>query len=121
MQVLRQLQDTHQQQTENINEKENKQRTLCIAFGRNAEFAEKYLTKGKKIAIVGRIQTGSYTKQDGTKVYTTDVVVEEQEFVESKATESTQQTNTQRADGMTVDSNGFMDIPDGFEDDGLPF
>lgn len=49
----------------------------CIAFGRNAEFAEKYLTKGKKIAVVGRIQTGSYTKQDGTKVYTTDVVVEE--------------------------------------------
>ena len=49
------------------------------------------------------------------------MVVEEQEFVESKATESTQQTNTQRADGMTVDSNGFMDIPDGFEDDGLPF
>lgn len=93
----------------------------CIVFGRNAEFAQKYLTKGKKIAIVGRIQTGSYTKQDGTKVYTTDVVVEEQEFVESKAAESTQQTNTQRADGLTMDSNSFMDIPDGFEDDGLPF
>ena len=93
----------------------------CIAFGRNAEFAEKYLTKGKKIAVVGRIQTGSYTKQDGTKVYTTDVVVEEQEFVESRAAENTQQTNTQRADGLTVDRNGFMDIPDGFEDDGPPF
>ena len=93
----------------------------CIVFGKNAEFAEKYLTKGKKIAVVGRIQTGSYTKQDGTKVYTTDVVVEEQEFVESRAAENTQQTNTQRADGLTVDRNGFMDIPDGFEDDGPPF
>ena len=93
----------------------------CIAFGRNAEFAEKYLTKGKKIAVVGRIQTGSYTKQDGTKVYTTDVVVEKQEFVESRAAENTQQTNTQRADGLTVDRNGFTDIPDGFEDDGPPF
>ena len=93
----------------------------CVAFRRNAEFAEKYLTKGKKIAVVGRIQTGSYTKQDGTKAYTTDVVVEEQEFVESRTAENTQQTNTQRADGLTVDQNGFMDIPDGFEDDGLPF
>ena len=93
----------------------------CVAFGKNAEFAEKYLTKGKKIAVVGRIQTGSYTKQDGTKAYTTDVVVEEQEFVESRTAENTQQTNTQRADGLTVDQNGFMDIPDGFEDDGLPF
>lgn len=93
----------------------------CIAFGKSAEFAQKYLTKGKKIAIVGRIQTGSYTKQDGTKTYTTDVVVEEQEFVESRTAENTQQTNTQRADGLTVDQNGFMDIPDGFEDDGLPF
>lgn len=93
----------------------------CVAFGKNAEFAEKYLTKGKKIAVVGRIQTGSYTKQDGTKAYTTDVVVEEQEFVESRTAENTQQTNTQRVDGLTVDQNGFMDIPDGFEDDGLPF
>ena len=93
----------------------------CIVFGRNAEFAQKYLTKGKKIAIVGRIQTGSYTNREGQKVYTTDVVVEEQEFVESRTAENTQQTNTQRADGLTVDQNGFMDIPDGFEDDGLPF
>lgn len=58
----------------------------CIAFGKRGEFAEKYLRKGTKIAVVGRIQTGSYTNKDGNKVYTTDVVVDEHEFVESKAT-----------------------------------
>ena len=57
----------------------------CVAFGRQAEFAERYLRQGIKIAITGRIQTGSYTRSDGTRVYTTDVVVEDQEFVESKA------------------------------------
>ena len=57
----------------------------CVVFGKGAEFAEKYLRKGIKIAVVGRIQTGSYTNQQGDKVYTTDVVVEEQEFAESKA------------------------------------
>ena len=57
----------------------------CVAFGRNAEFAEKYLHQGTKIVAVGRIQTGSYTNRDGQKVYTTDVVVEEQEFAESKS------------------------------------
>src|SRR5574344_1715654 len=57
----------------------------CVVFGRGAEFAEKYLRKGTKIAVTGRIQTGSYTNKDGVKVYTTDVVVEEQEFAESKA------------------------------------
>lgn len=94
----------------------------CIAFGRNAEFAQKYLTKGKKIAIVGRIQTGSYTKQDGTKAYTTDVVVEEQEFVESKASENSgNSSDTDRADDLYKSSNGFMSIPDNLEDDGLPF
>lgn len=56
----------------------------CVAFGRQAEFAEKYLRQGTKIAITGRIQTGSYTNREGQKVYTTDVVVEEQEFAESK-------------------------------------
>ena len=58
----------------------------CVAFGRNAEFAEKYFRQGLKVAVTGRIQTGSYTNKDGQKVYTTDVVVEEQEFAESKAT-----------------------------------
>lgn len=94
----------------------------CVAFGRNAEFAEKYLTKGKKIAVVGRIQTGSYTKQDGAKAYTTDVVVEEQEFVESKASEhSENSSNTNRSDGLYKDGDGFMNIPDNLEDDELPF
>ena len=92
----------------------------CIAFGRNAEFAEKYLTKGKKIAVVGRIQTGSYTKQDGTKVYTTDVVVEEQEFVESKASENTNSSDTKSRE-IYKDDDGFMSIPDNLEDDELPF
>ena len=60
----------------------------CVAFGKNAEFAEKYMKKGMKIAVAGRIQTGNYTNRDGQKVYTTDVVIEEQEFAESKAASS---------------------------------
>lgn len=92
----------------------------CIAFGKNAEFAEKFLTKGKKIAVVGRIQTGSYTKQDGTKAYTTDVVVEEHEFVESKASENTNSSDTKSRE-IYKDDDGFMSIPDNLEDDELPF
>lgn len=83
----------------------------CVAFGRQAEFAEKYLRKGIKIALVGRIQTGSYTNRDGQKVYTTDVVVEEQEFSEGKA------ANVQQAPKDLED--GFMELPEGQE--GLPF
>lgn len=87
----------------------------CVAFGHQAEFAEKYLRKGIKIVIIGRIQTGSYTNRDGQKVYTTDVVVEEQEFAESKRTgETTQQTPE------PVSEDGFMTIPDGLEEE-LPF
>lgn len=93
----------------------------CIAFGKSAEFAQKYLAKGKKIAIVGRIQTGSYTKQDGTKAYTTDVVVEEQEFVESKASENTNSSDNSKSREIYKDDNGFMNIPDNLEDDELPF
>lgn len=84
----------------------------CVAFGKTGEFAEKYYRKGTKIAIVGRIQTGSYTNQDGKKVYTTDVVVEEQEFAESKKSNEPAPAPT--------DSDGFMKIPDGVEDE-LPF
>ena len=84
----------------------------CIAFGKLGEFAEKYLHKGIKIAVVGRIQTGSYTNKDGQKVCTTDVVVEEQEFCESKS-----QSNSQ----PQASSDGFMSIPDNLEDEGLPF
>ena len=69
----------------------------CVAFGKSAEFAEKYLRKGIKTAVTGRIQTGSYTNRDGQKVYTTDVVVEEQEFVESKkAAGQTEETGVER-------------------------
>ena len=89
----------------------------CVAFGKSGEFAEKYLKKGTKIAVVGRIQTGSYTNKDGQKVYTTDVVVEEQEFAESKNSGSSD--NNQSA---PVNKNtDFMNIPDGIDDTELPF
>lgn len=87
----------------------------CIAFGKLGEFAEKYLHKGTKIAVVGRIQTGSYTNKDGNKVYTTDVVVEEQEFCESKS----QQSNNQQQTPPSVGTD-FMKTPDGIENE-LPF
>ena len=87
----------------------------CIAFGKLGEFAEKYLHKGVKIAVTGRIQTGSYTNKDGQKVYTTDVVVEEQEFCESKSS-----NQSQGNDRPQTSSDDFMNIPDGV-DDGLPF
>ncbi len=85
----------------------------CVAFGRQAEFAEKYFRQGIKILVAGRIQTGSYTNKEGRKVYTTDIVVEEQEFAENKKEE------TKPAAGNT-DSDGFMNIPDGIDED-LPF
>lgn len=95
----------------------------CVAFGKSAEFTEKYLRQGTKIAISGRIQTGSYTNKDGNKVYTTDVVVEEQEFAESKAASGQSAPsgapNPANAAGPAP-SNGFMNIPEGIEDD-LPF
>ena len=94
----------------------------CVAFGRNGEFAEKYLHKGTKILAEGRIQTGSYTNKDGVKVYTTDVVVESQEFAESKNASGGNNeggyAGTQRT-APAADEDGFMNIPDGIED--LPF
>ena len=89
----------------------------CVAFGKSGEFAEKYLKKGTKIAVVGRIQTGSYTNKDGQKVYTTDVVVEEQEFTESKNSGSSDNNQSAPANKNT----DFMNIPDGIEDTELPF
>lgn len=86
----------------------------CIAFGKTAEFIEKYFFKGMRLGGSGRIQTGSYTKQDGTKVYTTDVVLDEVEFVESKS-------QSQGAQPQSADSDEFMSIPDGVDDVGLPF
>lgn len=92
----------------------------CVAFGRNAEFAEKYLRQGTKILLTGRIQTGSYTNRDGQKVYTTDIVVEEQEFAENKAAGNGGQNNYSRPSAATSDTDGFMTIPDGIDDE-LPF
>ena len=95
----------------------------CVAFGRQGEFAEKYLKQGTKIVISGRIQTGSYTNRDGVKVYTTDVVVEEQEFAESKSAASgeTAAYTPSRPEPSQAAGDGFMAIPDGVDDEGLPF
>ena len=97
----------------------------CVVFGRGAEFAENYLHQGTKIVVVGRIQTGSYTNKDGHKVYTTEVIVEEQEFAESKA--AAQNGNGGQSappvqSGAANNSNddGFMNIPDGIDEE-LPF
>ena len=111
----------------------------CVAFGRQGEFAEKYMKQGTKIVISGRIQTGSYTNRDGVKVYTTDVVVEEQDFAESKAAASSYTGGYQQQGGYAnapepqvapaptsrpapseAVSDGFMTIPEGIEEE-LPF
>lgn len=84
----------------------------CVAFGKQGEFAEKYLKQGTKIMIEGRIQNGNYTNKDGQKVYTTDVIVEASYFAESKGAD--------RQEPKNIDENGFMNIPDGVEE-GLPF
>ncbi len=103
----------------------------CVAFGRAGEFAEKYFRKGTKIAVTGRIQTGSYTNKDGVKVYTTDVVVEEQEFAESKNASGGSDGfsggfsggnnfSGGRASEPSGAGDGFMNIPDGIDEE-LPF
>ena len=94
----------------------------CVPFGRAAEFAEKYLRQGVKIAVTGRIQTGSYTNKDGVRVYTTDVVVEEQEFAESKAASASNsgyQASPSPSPSADI-GDGFMNIPDGIDEE-LPF
>ena len=117
----------------------------CTAFGRAAEFAEKYFTQGLRVLVTGRIQTGSYTNRDGAKVYTTTVIIEEQEFADSKkdgnaADRQRNQTGSGRGGSgsgyrddqgkyhddygqydSTKEQEGFMNIPDGAEDEGLPF
>lgn len=93
----------------------------CVAFGRAAEFAEKWLHKGSKIVVTGRIQTGSYTNKDGQKVYTTDVVIEEQEFAESKAaSEGNGGGYSGSRSNNSSSGDGFMDVPDGIDEE-LPF
>ena len=95
----------------------------CTCFGKNAEFAEKYLRHGIKIAVSGRIQTGSYTNNEGNRVYTTDVMVEEQEFAESKnASQANNNSSNNVPPPMPQNnaSDGFMNIPDGLDEE-LPF
>ena len=91
----------------------------CVAFGKSAEFAEKYLRKGIKVVVTGRIQTGSYTNKDGVKVYTTDIVVEEMEFAESKSV-SADAAGVSDAPRPSTSGDGFMNIPDGVDEE-LPF
>lgn len=98
----------------------------CVSFGKSAEFAEKYLRKGTKLCVTGRIQTGSYTNRDGNKVYTTDVIVESQEFVESKS--AAQQNVSQESapaqksqpTQAPAQEDDFMNIDDGIESE-MPF
>ncbi len=124
----------------NQNDQQTADFISCVAFGKSGEFAERYLHKGTKICVSGRIQTGSYTRQDGTKVYTTEVVVEDQEFAESKSAQSSgSDYGSYGAGGYGVGSNaaqtapsssagasapgaidGFMNIPDGIDEE-LPF
>ena len=107
----------------------------CVAFGRSAEFAEKYLHQGTKVVVTGRIQTGSYTNRDGQKVYTTDVVVEDQEFAESKSVSDSNRQMSAPATAYreaapapaapapsqaSAPGDGFMNIPEGIDEE-LPF
>ena len=100
----------------------------CVSFGKTAEFAEKYYRQGLKIVVSGRIQTGSYTNREGQKVYTTEVVVEEQEFAESKSAAASNGGDSNyaaytpsRPEPSQAAGDGFMAIPDGVDDEGLPF
>ena len=97
----------------------------CVAFGRQAEFAERYLRQGTKMVVSGRLQTGSYTNRDGVKINTVDIVIEEQDFAESKAASSTSApvNNYQASPAPAPSANigdGFMNIPDGIDEE-LPF
>jgi len=94
----------------------------CVAFDKAAEFAEKYFRQGQRVLIEGRIQTGSYQDRDGKTIYTTDVVVEQQEFAESKTDRSSGYQTQSRQKPTPADiGDGFMNIPDGVDDEGLPF
>ena len=112
--------------TSRANSEESADFIGCVAFGRAAEFAEKYLHKGTKLVVTGRIQTGSYTNKDGVRVYTTDVVVEDQEFAESKNASGQNEGgfgNSYSAPARQTNnsfSDGFMNIPDGIDEE-LPF
>lgn len=97
----------------------------CVAFDRAGEFAEKYFRQGQRVLVRGRIQTGSYTNRDGQKVYTTEIIVDSQEFADSRNTGEGRPRQTGSASGENdrepMGNEGFMNIPDGVEDEGLPF
>ena len=90
----------------------------CIAFDKAGEFAEKYFRQGMRVLISGRIQTESYTNKEGQKVYTTEIIIDTQEFADSKGENTGGRSKKQEAN---VDADGFMNIPDGVDDEGLPF
>ncbi|MBQ0146396.1 MAG: single-stranded DNA-binding protein [Lachnospiraceae bacterium] len=92
----------------------------CVAFDKAGEFAEKYFHQGMRVLVSGRLQTGSYTNKDGQKVYTTDVIVDDQEFADSKNS-GEGGTGYSRPAPAQAATDGFMNIPDGVEDEGLPF
>ena len=97
----------------------------CVAFGQRAEFAEKYMHQGMRMLVSGSIQTGSYQNKDGQTVYTTDIIVDDQEFADSKGQGGTASYSKDSNSPFMGDSDdlseGFMSIPDGVEDEGLPF
>lgn len=103
--------DSNEQQADFIN---------CVAFDRAGEFAEKYFRQGMRVLVSGRMQTGSYTNKDGNKVYTTDVILDSQEFADSKNI-GYDSGNTSRPVPASASGNGFLNIPDGVEDEDLPF
>ena len=95
----------------------------CVAFDKAGEFAERYFRQGMRVLISGRIQTGSYTNKEGQKVYTTEVIIDTQEFADSKGASDgagSYQTST-RPSPASASTDGFMNIPDGVDDEGLPF
>ena len=92
----------------------------CVVFGKSAEFTERYFRQGMRVLVSGRIQTGSYTNKEGQKVYTTDIVVDSQEFADSKGAGSGSGSGSSAVPSAPM-GDGFMNIPDGVEDEGLPF
>ena len=95
----------------------------CVAFDKAGEFAERYFRQGMRVLVSGRIQTGGYTNKEGQKVYTTEVIIDTQEFADSKGASdgsSSYQAST-RPSPASASTDGFMNIPDGVDDEGLPF
>lgn len=99
-------------------EQQNVDFISCVAFDKTAEFTEKYFCQGMRVLISGRIQTGSYTNREGQKIYTTDVIVDEQEFADSKKKAREQEPPVGTADNL---GGGWMNVPDNLDDEGLPF